>query len=292
MRIEHWIEDLDTDGVDLVGDPANRRPFAIVKNLTGRRPPADPSGERPMKRADLIAKLQKNEAAEIPANELIELLGRDQLGKAIAAGEGGREALLKILGVEPEPGQGGKGEDDATFAEKVAKAVRGLFGGTPDPKAAGRAALLKDATPEARAYIESLEGSVGTLTKQVGELAKARADESKEAIRKRAEALKARGVELDVDKATEVQVAAHEAAQAQIDKALEDLGVTRVRGSSDTGTAGESARAEVEKEIERRIAGRTVSATERSRIKRQVYQDHPGLLAAVRKEERAERAQA
>lgn len=290
MTIKSWIEDLDVDGVHLVGDPANRRPFAVVKNLAGGSPRPK---EQPVDKTELLAAIEKHKADP----EVLQALQQAGLQKAqhqfasledcLAAGrtQSECEAMMKAL-------QKQRGDEEATLGEKVLAAVRKLFGGEPDTTTAARQAMLKALGPEARAYVEALEGSVGTLTKKVEELVRAREDEGKAAIRKRAEALKGRGVDLDVEKATEPEVRAHEAAQAQIDKALEGLGVTRVYGSAKDGKGERTAREEVEKEVQRRLGDRAVDGAELSRIRRAIYQEHPGLLSAVRKEERAERAQA
>lgn len=316
MTIKHYIEDLDVDGVDLVGDPANRRPFAVIKNLSGRRRPVPPT-EGAMKRADLIAKLQKNEAVELTASELVDLVGRDVVAKAIAAGDGGRDILLQALdkaehfdsmeacmaaGKSHEEcqalmksGKIGKrtgATDDATLTERITQTIRKLFGGDPSPEtrqAQAREVMLKSMPAEARAYVEALEGQVSTLAKGFQELKGARDGDVRQALEKRAQALKDRGVTIDVAKATEVEIAAHEAAQAQVDKALEGLGIRRTFGGSTSGERGAvSARAEVAKAVVELLGHEPIDKAEEARAKRRIYQANPGLLDAIRREEREE----
>ena len=80
--------DVDIDGVHLVGEPANRRPFAVIKSLTAGKP--DPTGGAD--KMNFLDELKKAlEAGDLKVDgDLVELLGKD--------------AIAKALGVEiPEP---------------------------------------------------------------------------------------------------------------------------------------------------------------------------------------------
>lgn len=221
-----------------------------------------------MKKSDLIDKLTKAQGDELTAEQLLELAG------------------VKKGDTPPEPAKGGDPEPTKKSADDekgfLAK-LRALFKGEEDESAA-----LKKAMPaETRAYVERLEATVGQLSKSVEGIVAARKIEQKTALTKRIEGLKKAGVELDPEKASEAEVTAHEAANERIERMFKELGITVAKGSSESDDEA-SVREEIRKEVRRRLGREPANAGEEIRMRRQIYEETPGLLDAVRAEEIAE----
>lgn len=233
------LTDVDIDGVHLVGDPANRRPFAVIKSLSAGNP--DPTGGADtMKFLEELKKALESGDLKVDG-DLVELLGKD--------------AIAKAIGVEIP---------------------------VPEPK------IEKDAlSPEVKAYVDALEAKLEKATDAIDAIVTQREAQEKAALAKRVEVLKNAGLELDVEKVTEAEVAAFEKATAFFDARLQKMGVLRMKGEPKTDDADDSARALVRKEVTRRLGREPIDKAEEAKVRREVYREHPGLLKAITAEERA-----
>jgi len=235
------LEDVDVSGVHFVGEPANRRPFAIVKNLAGRKPEG-----RTMKKADL----QKAIAAagdELTPAQLAEIFG-------------GKDVLVKELGLTPPKPDEAKAATDDPPADATAKALN--------------AAITKAVQP---------------LIDEIKTLKDARATEAKQALTKRAEALVELGYEIEIEKVSEAEIGALEKAHAHVAAAADRLGLTKAFGSP-TAAEPTSGAAAVQVMVRKRVVdllGREpIDKAEQARAKREIYRANPGLLTAVIEAER------
>ncbi len=249
-----------------MGAPANRRPFAIIKGLTTHKGDPKPKESGTVKIVDLLKAVGlKPEGAlekvdtEVTADQfkaLITAMGKDNGEKLIEAI--GKKEVAKILGVElpkEEP--------------KIDKS--GL-------------------TPEVKAYVEKMEAGQADLKKTLDAIVKDRTDAEKADLEKRVEILKEHGFIEDDDKATptEVQVAAMEKAAEKFLALRKELGIFEVKGT-DEGKPG-SARDEVRKAVRTNLGREPMNAGEEAVARREIYRANPGLLRAVTREERQDRA--
>ncbi len=259
------LVDVDVDQVHLVGAPANRRPFAVIKGLTGKRP--DPSGGNTVKITDLLKAvgLKPEGALEKVETEVTP----DQF-----------KALVKALGMN------GESLIEAIGKEDVAKLLGvDLPKGDPKPKPIDKSGL----TPEVKAYVEKLEKRTSELGDTIDEIVKARETDAATELGKRIEILKGKGLEFEKDaKPTELEVAAFEKAAGQIAQFRKDLGILEIKGSPEegTGTVGD----EVRKQVVKHLGHDPKDALEEAQARRVIYRANPGLLRAVTREERAARA--
>lgn len=254
--------DVDVNGVHLVGTPANRRPFAIIKGLV-RSGDHVPKETRPVKITDLLkavglkpeGALEKVET-EVTSEQmkaLLEALGKDNGEKLIEAI--GKEKVAKLLGVElPKE----------------------------DPKI-DKSGL----TDEVKAYVEKLESGQKELKTTLDAIVKDRDEVEKAELEKRVEGLKAAGFEVP-DKATSIQVDALELALEKYVALQKTLGIFDIKGSDREGanTAADAVR----KQVREQLGREPKDATEEAQIRRAIYRANPGLLRAITKEERQARA--
>jgi alanyl-tRNA synthetase len=235
--VTNYLVDVDVDGVHLVGEPANKRKFAVVKNLSAQKPE-----EQTVTNEELIAAAKA--AKDLDLDALIAAVGKD--------------AVTKALG------------DQKPTDQKPAE-------------------LDKSKLPvEVRAYVEGLEAKTAALETNVNRIVKEREDEQKAALRKRAEALKAAGYELDVEKVTEERVAALEHADAAISKRLESAGIFQQKGSPKEGETPDLATA-VHKEVRNQLGREPIDAVEESRELHKVLSGRPGLATDLLRDERRRR---
>lgn len=240
---KHLLEDVDVDGVHMVGSPANRRPFAIVKSATPKPEPGDAT----VKKSELIDKVQQHKGDEVPVDQVVALVGKEALAKALG---------VELPTEEPKPG-------------------------LPDE-------VKKQLPTEVQSYINKLEATQQEHGEQLQALVKAREDETKAALKKRAEALQERGIEIDVEKATEAEIAGAERVAKQYDETLKKLGVFTQKGSSKSGVAEERSAIEIVKqEVVRQLGREPENEAEAARVRKRIYEANPGLLDLVREEERA-----
>ena len=244
------LVDVDVDQVHLVGAPANRRPFAVIKGLTGKRP--DPSGGNTVK---TIAFLKA-------------------LGVTLAEGSVKDDDELELSKIIEA--FGGKDDFEKAFGVKVPK---------KEPKPIDKSGL----TPEVKAYVEKLEKRTSELGDTIDEIVKARETDDAEALTTRIEVLKGKGLEFEEDaKPTELEVAAFEKAAGQIAKLRKDLGILEIKGTTKEGAA--TVADEVRKQVVTHLGHEPKDAIEEARARRVIYRANPGLLRAVTREERAARA--
>jgi len=254
--------DVDVDGVHLVGAPANRRPFAIIKGLAR---PGDPDLEEsgPVKITDLLkavglkpeGALEKveTEMTSEQMKALLEALGKDNGEKLIEAI--GKEKVAKILGVESPKA---------------------------DPKI-DKSGL----TDEVKAYVEKLEAGQKELKTTLDAIVNDRDEVEKAELEKRVEALKDAGFEAP-EKATSVQVDALELALGKYHELQKTLGIFELKGTDRDGVS--SAADAVRKQVREQLGREPKDAVEEAQVRREIYRSNPGLLRAITKEERQARA--
>ncbi len=260
------LVNVDVNNVHLVGAPANRRPFAIIKGLTTSR--SDPKKETgTVKIVDLLKAVGlKPEGAlekvdtEVTAEQfkaLIQAMGKDNGEKLIEAL--GKEEVAKILGVDlPKP---------------------------KDPKI-DKSGL----PPEVVAYVEKMEKGQEELKETLDAIVKDRTEAEKVALEKRVEVLKEYGFGPDDDEGlpTEVEVAAMEKAAEKFLELRKALGIFKVQGTDEAKPG--SAKDEVRKAVRANLGREPKDAGEEARARREIYRANPGLLRAITREERQERA--
>ncbi len=254
------LEDVDIDGVHLVGSPANRRPFAVIKSLSAG-PPASHKGASPVKTEELKKAL---EAGEITIGQFVELLGKDEVAKALEAGDLKIDQFVELLG-----------------KDVIAKAL-GVELPVAEPK------IEKDKlSPEVKAYVEGLETKVDKANDAIDAIVTAREADEKAALEKRVEVLKTAGYEIDAEKATEAEVSAFEKAAAVMEARLQKMGILTMKGDPKDDDSDGSAVDLIRKEIARILGREPIDKAEEAKARRQVYRTNPGLLKAVTREERA-----
>lgn len=256
--MRHRLEDVDVSGVHLVGSPANRRQFALVKNLAGRKP--EETDSMKLTRAEFRKRL----ATQITDADKLEKLSDEKL-----------EAMAKAIGIE--------------LTEKQTTEPVHKDDDDPEPVAAGdQAALLK-------AINASVAKIVEPVVKRIEAIENSSAATAKTALQKRAEILKRTGYEIDVDKITEPEVSALETSHAMVVKAAERAGLTKAFGSPEsaepTGGLPAIQKLVADKVVE--VLGRSpINKLEEARVKREIYRSNPSLLTAITKAEREARAAA
>ena len=247
------LVDVDVDGVHLVGEPANRRRFAIVKGLAQ----PTPDGDLTVKTADFLEKIKarKDKGEEITPEIFVELFGKD--------------VVLKALGTDAEALK--KAADELAAAKKKAEAEK------------LDKSKLDDKT---RAYVEGLEKKLNEQGTTLDEIVKAREAAVKVSLDKRVEVLKAAGFAPEGDSPTEAVIAALEIASTKFAKHVEEIGVLKLHGSDVVPAAG-SAREAVAKSVREQLGREPVSQAEEAETRSKIYRANPGLLKSVLREERA-----
>lgn len=264
------LQDVDADGVDLVGHAANRRSFALFK---ARQPTS--SGDDPMKVKATKAAFRKHlEVLGVP--DVAELTDAQLLEKATAAGY----ELVEKTSPTPEP----EPTPEPTDAQKsiLRKFFEALGMATPaSPSPLDKSKL----DPEARTYVTGLE-------KRLDEIEKARLADLRAALTKRATALQETGFldpDAELEKMTEPEIAALEKARDRITAHLKRAGVLEsfgtVHKSDEPGTLKEL----VYKKVVAHLGRQPISKIEEVRTRKQIYEANPGLAQAVRDEEKRER---
>ena len=246
------LVDVDVDGVHLVGEPANRRPFAIVKGLA--RQTLD--GDLTVKTSEFLEKIKarKDKGEEITPEIFVELFGKDVVLEAL----GTDAATLK------------KAADEKAALEKKAELEK----------------LDKSKLDEkTKAYVEGLEKKVEAQGSTLDEIVKEREASVTLDLSKRVEVLKAAGFAPDGDSPSEASIAAMEKAAEKFGQHVEKIGVLTLHGD-DTVPAG-SAREAVAKAVREQLGREPVTAAEEAGERSKIYRENPGLLKSVLREERA-----
>lgn len=249
------LVDVDVSGVHLVGAPANHRPFALFKSTTGAKPEESDS--------------MKLTTAEFKKRFATVIEGDFDDAKLTA--------FAKNLGIEltsDTPAPKLKTEKTVDPSDKDEAAEDGAL-------AKGIAAVIEKVTKPLIDKIEQLE--------------KANTDAAKVALQKRARVLKSAGYEIELDSITEPEVSALEKAHARVVKAAEKLGLTKAFGSAEAEepTSGAPAlQLMVSKQVESMLGRKPMHKGEDARIRQQIYRSNPGLLTAIVKAEREDRARA
>lgn len=247
------LEDVDVSGVHLVGSPANRRRFAVVKNLAGRKP--EESDAMKLTKAELKKRLATQVEGEIDDEKL--------------------QAFAKALGIELT---------DAPAATP-ATPVRKTRARTEDPDDEDG----DDTEAITKAIAAAVTKAVTPLTDEIAALKKARDDEAKAALQKRAGALKDLGYDVDVEKVTAPEIAALEKAHERVKAVADRVGLTKAFGTprrTEVAGPGDT----IAKAVRERLGRDPVSPEEDAKTRQAIYRQHPGLLSAITKAERRERA--
>ena len=244
------LVDVDVDGVHLVGEPANRRPFAIVKGLA--RQTSD--GDVPVKISDFQKKLEAHKGDEITPDAFVELFGKD--------------AVLEALGT------------DAAGLKKAAEEKAAL-----EKKAELEKLDKSKLDDKTRAYVEGLEKKLGAQGTTLDAIVKDREAIVKADLAKRVEVLKAAGFAPDGDSPSEGAIAAMEKAAEKFGEHIEKIGVLKLHGD-DHEPAG-SAREAVTKAVREQLGREPADAVEEAGARSKIYRANPGLLKSVLREERA-----
>lgn len=246
------LVDVDVSGVHLVGAPANHRPFALFKSTTGAKPEESDS----MKLTTAEFKKRFATVIEGDFDDAKLTAFAKNLGIELTS-----ETPAPKLKTEKTVDPSDKDEDDSTLTK-------------------GIAAVIEKATKPLIDKIEQLE--------------KANTDAAKVALQKRARVLKSAGYEIEIESITEPEVSALEKAHARVVKAAEKLGLTKAFGSpeAEEPTSGAPAlQLMVAKQVESML-GRKPMRGEDARVRQQIYRANPGLLSAIVKAEREDRARA
>ena len=249
------LVDVDVDGVHLVGEPANKRRFAIVKGLTGPTLQGDPI----VKTADLKKKIDALKDAEIAPDAFVKLVGVEFLAKALDL-----EVVDGNLDLE-------KAAADKAAAKKKAD----------EDAAKLDKSKLDDKT---RAYVEGLEKKITDQGGVLDGIVKDREATVTADLAKRVGVLKERGFAPEGDKPAEVEIRALEKAAEKYATHLKDIGVLDIKGSNDE-PAG-SAREAVAKAVREQLGREPVDAIEEATTRSKIYRANPGLLKSVLHEER------
>lgn len=253
--MRHRLEDVDVSGVHLVGSPANRRQFALVKNLAGRKP--EELDTMKLTKAEFKKRISTEVEGEIDDAKLT--------------------ALAKAIGIELTDTPAPKDKVDKTAP---VAADDDDEGGAPEKSLS------------AKALTAAIEKANKPLLDQIAALQKANDDAAKVALAKRVTVLKAAGYELE-ETVTEAEVSALEKGHALVVKAAERVGLTKAFGSPEAAeptSGGPALQLMVDKQVTA-ILGRTpTSKAEAARVKQEIYRANPGLLTAIVKAERDDRA--
>jgi len=247
--------DVDVSGVHLVGSPANHRPFALFKSKTGH-PPEEPETMK-LTKAEFKKRIATQVEGEISDEKLAEF------AKAIGIELTDTPAPKpKVTKADPTD----KDEDEGTDDNALSKGIEAVIAKATKP-----------------------------LLDKIEELQKHNDEAAKVALQKRAKVLKSAGYEIDVEKISEAEVSALEIAHQRVVKAAERIGLTKAFGSpeAEEPTSGAAALQHlVAKKVEEVLGRRPISKLEEARTKQELYRSNPGLLTAIVKAERAERAAA
>ena len=246
------------DGVHLVGEPANKRRFAIVKGLA--RETSD--GDGTVKIADLKKKIEAHKGDEIAPEGFVELFGAEFIAKALE---------LEVVG------------GDAAALKKAAAEKAAA-----EKKAADAAAAKLDKSKlddKAKAYVEALEKKLEDQGKTLDEIVKDRENATKADLEKRIAVLKTAGFEPEGDNPPEIAIAAMEKAAEKFGDHLKEIGVLKMHGSEDAPDG--SAREAIAKAVREQLGREPASAVEEAQARSKIYRANPGLLKSVLREERA-----
>jgi hypothetical protein len=263
--------DVEVTGVHLVDSPANQRRFALVKAQGGPATVHCPNGNcdysGPMTDdgdcPDCGKSLKSTKSAEPPMK-----LKLADLKKALEGHTGDEidaAPFLKALGIElPAP------KTD------------------PAPTPIDKSKL----PPEVAAHLTAMEQLVTKTAGQVEALVTAAATRETTDLRKRAQALQDAGVEIDVEKATGVEIAAFENVWGQVSKSLEKVGIFKALGdpSRPTEPSATPLKDMVSKAVREQLGREPISKEEEIRTRIAIYKGRPGLQLAVVREERTARA--
>lgn len=262
------LVDVDVNNVHLVGAPANRRPFAIIKGLTTSRGDPKPKESGTVKIVDLL------KAVGLKPEGVLEKVDTDVTPEQF-------KALVKALGKD-----NGEKLIEALGKEEVAKIL-----GVDLPKKKEPTIDKSGLTPEVKAYVEKMEAQQKELKTTLDEIVKDRSETEKAALEARVEILKEHGFgpdDGDETTPTEVEVTAMEKAAEKFLELRKALGIFKVQGT-DEGKPG-SARDEVRKAVRSNLGREPKDATEEAKARREIYRANPGLLRAITREEREDRA--
>lgn len=316
------LHNVDVEGVHLVGDPANRRPFALMKAkgsklsslLSGKLTSIVNAGRRTREQViEAIAEKAGASASAINAalrgssarpdektlSAFASILGLSTGALHTAAGlakqsDGDQTVklseLLKAAGITV-------GDDDATkkalegdlSVEKMieamgAEAVAKALG-VEIPKKGDKLDKTKLA-PDVQAYIDGLEKKVDGAIDDLQVIQKATTDAADKALGERVAFLKSAGIDVP-EKATDDVVTALEKANQDFTARLVKMGVFAKKG--DPTQDDNTARAAVAKAVSQRLGRAPINAIEDANTRREIYRENPGLLKAVTAEERAAR---
>jgi hypothetical protein len=349
------LQDVDIDGVDLVGSPANRRPFALFKAVWSTAEidtlpdssfayvepgEKDASGKTtprshrhlPFKDAtgavdlphlrDALSRLdqaQISDAAKASARSTLEaaaaahgigdhgtksLDGEDpmkltkaEFRKRLATeivdadkpeklSDEKLEKMAKAIGIElvaegtpaPTPVEPDVAALEKGILARVLKAIGLGAAGPEKPGALAKAAM----TPEARAYMESLE-------ERLEREEKAREKAEKAALQKRAAALVVGGwLEKDaLETVSEIEVFAIEKAQERVITRLKAAGVAESFGTAQKAEAGPASLKEmVRKAVVDHLGREPIDKGEEVKVRQAIYKANPGLMQAILREEK------
>ncbi len=249
------LRDVDVDGVHLVGAPANRRPFAIVKGLVSNKKTDHSGGDQTVKLAEIL------KAAGLS-------VGDDEATKKALEGDVSIEKLIEAAG-----------------AEAVAKAL-----GVELPKKKKTVEIDKSKLDDdVKAYVAKLESTVKAQGDAIDEIVKGQDADKKGKLDKRIEVLVTKGiVQADDDgkppEMSATQVTAHEEASERFDKLRKELGILDMKGTDELRP--DSATAAVAAEVRKILGREPKDVVEESKVRREIYRANPGLLRSITKEER------
>jgi len=245
------LEDVDVDGVHLVGAPATRRPFALVKNLAGRKP--EELETMKLTKADFKKRISTEIEGEIDDAKL--------------------QSLAKAIGIEltdtPAPKPVSKAEpndkdDDADDDNALAKSLERVIEKATAPLMEKIAQLEKTNADAAKV---ALAKRVTTLTKAGYEIDAATITEPEVSA---------------IEKAHERVVKLAE--KAGLTKAFGSP-------EADEPTSGLPALQSLLAKKVREVLGREpLGKAEEAATKREIFRANPGMLTAITKAERAARA--
>lgn len=265
------LSDVDVTGVHLVDSPANLRRFALVKAAGGPSPVRCPNGDYTGPMTDdgdcptcgAALPTTKSQGAPVKTIKLADLKKalEAQTGEDIDA-----TAFLKALGIELP-------------AEKTDNT-------DPAPTPIDKSKL----PPEVAATLTAMEKVLKQQNTAIEALTEANTARARTELRKRAEILQAAGLEIDVEKATDVEITAMEKVWKDVGTRLEKVGIFKALGSPDrTESSGTPLKDAIQNAVREHLGREPLDKMEEQRTKQAIYKSHPGLRQAVLNEERAAR---
>lgn len=259
------LSEIDVDEISFVDRPANRKRFAIVKR----------------------SETMTVDLKDVKLEDVVKHFGKDAIAKAI-----GKQDCPEGKVWDPEKGTCVDKPAPTEMSEpteknlvtKILQVVGKALGVDPKDEDEDDDEDLAKLPASVRKRLEKAE-------QDVADLRKAREDETKAAIRKRAETLKNFGYEIDVEKVTEPEVSAMERAHAVWKSNLEKAGVTLAIGESTESEAPATTREAVDEAIKKHLGREPRSRAERGRVLKELVAQTPGLATALVKEEAERRRQ-